>query len=541
MKNRARTAGRCGPLSLLLSTFLASTLFCTTAYAGNINGNEQSIVSVIHGQFEQDGVVYKVKQEYINSAMSYLQQDDVDLTAEQAQSVISEIYSNVKTGVDSGYLEPIGQAAPPETAPAEQNSGSDGAGNDSDAEQGGKTGKETAGGEAAGESAEDPSGERPDGEPGGEAGDGSPDETGSADGDGTDTGATTEEIPEPPRIISILELVDKAPPQSYEYLARDTDALMNRIDIPYQTILHIIIFMAAVIAVVAAISFIKKLFGHHHNRKLRKYLRFLLAAEIGVLSAICLMAAGVWIGAFQDSAVLNKLADTGYYRAIYEELRRDTSVSFALLDIPGNVMDDAITYERVVMAARQQVESDLTQDAYHADTKILTEKLETDIRAYLEGESVAMTDQAEIGLSELMSRLEEKYSSLLQWPFAAWWVKMRAEFFSLAKMALPLSLLFLICAQALIIFLNHYKHRGFVVCGRSLIAGGVITIAAFLAGLSEIGANLPNVTPDYMEVFFRIYGNGLCRTGIITGAIGILLGAICLAAVHAWKDSGQSM
>ena len=112
MKNRTRTADQCSLLLLLFFIFLMVTLFCTPAYAGSINGNEQSIVSVINGQFEQDGVIYKVRQEYINSAMGYLQQDDVDLTAEQAQSVISEIYSNVQTGVDSGYLEAIGQTGP---------------------------------------------------------------------------------------------------------------------------------------------------------------------------------------------------------------------------------------------------------------------------------------------------------------------------------------------------------------------------------------------------------------------------------------------
>ena len=77
MKNRTRTAKRCSLLSLLFPTFLMVMFFCTPAYAGSINGNEQSIVSVINGQFEQDGVIYKVRQEYINSAMSYLQQDDV--------------------------------------------------------------------------------------------------------------------------------------------------------------------------------------------------------------------------------------------------------------------------------------------------------------------------------------------------------------------------------------------------------------------------------------------------------------------------------
>lgn len=534
MKNKTRAADLCSLLSLLFSTFLMVIFFCIPAYAGSINGNEQSIVSVINGQFEQDGVIYKVRQEYINSAISYLQQDDVDLTAEQAQSVISEIYSNVQTGVDSGYLEAIGQTAPPETepqptAPAQNpNSGTEGkdkAGDkntdvqetDGTAEAGNQSGESTESGEPAGD---DQNG-----------GDG----TGDPSGTGSDEPQAV--TPPTPEVISILELVDKAPPQSYEYLSKDTDALMARIHIPYQTLWYILIILAVVIAIITAISFLKKLFVHHHNRKLRKYFRFILAAEIGVLSAVCFTAVSVWIGAFQDSAVLNKLADTGYYRTIFEELRRDTSISFALLDIPDNVMDRAITYERVVLAARQQVESDLSRGAYQADTSMLTDRLEADIRSYLEGKSVTMTEQAQTGLDELMNRLDQKYSSLLKWPFAAWWIGMRTDFFAFAKIALPFSLLLAILSQALIIGLNHYKYRGVILGGKGLMAGGLLTAAAFGAGMVMIGQKLPAMTPDYMELFFKIYGNGLCRTGMITGVIGVLLGIIILVAVYTWKDS----
>ena len=410
MKNKTRAADHCSLLSLLFSTFLIVIFFCIPAYAGSINGNEQSIVSVINGQFEQDGVIYKVRQEYINSAISYLQQDDVDLTAEQAQSVISEIYSNVQTGVDSGYLEAIGQTAPPETesqptAPAQDpNSGTEGKDKAGDKNTDVQETDETAeAGNQPGESTES-------GEPAGDDQNGG-DGTGDPSGTGSDEPQAA--TPPTPEVISILELVDKAPPQSYEYLSKDTDALMARIHIPYQTLWYILIILAVVIAIITAISFLKKLFVHHHNRKLRKYFRFILAAEIGVLSAVCFTAVSVWIGAFQDSAVLNKLADTGYYRTIFEELRRDTSISFALLDIPDNVMDSAITYERVVLAARQQVESDLSQGAYQADTSVLTEQLEADIRSYLEGRSVTMTEQAQTGLDELMSRLDQKYSLCL--------------------------------------------------------------------------------------------------------------------------------
>ena len=519
MKNRTRTAKRCSLLSLLFPTFLMVMFFCTPAYAGSINGNEQSIVSVINGQFEQDGVIYKVRQEYINSAISYLQQDDVDLTAEQAQSVISEIYSNVQTGVDSGYLEQIGQTAPPETASAESPKGGETGNNGSKNPDGQETDGNAEAGNQPGESTE--SGET----------------VGDGQNGGSDSEVPQEVIPPTPEVISILELVDKAPPQSYEYLSKDTDALMARIHIPYQILWYIIIILAVVIAIITAISFLKKLFVHHHNRKLRKLFRFILAAEIGVLSAICFSAVSVWIGAFQDSAVLNKLADTGYYRTIFEELRRDTSISFALLDIPDNVMDGAITYERVVLAARQQVESDLSQGVYQADTSVLTDQLEADIRSYLEDRSVTMTEQAQTGLDELMNRLDQKYSSLLKWPFAAWWIEMKTEFFAFAKIALPLSLLLAILSQALIIGLNHYKHRGVILGGKGLMGGGLITAAAFGAGMVIVGQNLPKVTPDYMELFFKIYGNGLCRTGMITGVIGVLLGVIVLVAVHTWKDS----
>ena len=98
-------------------------LMTTTVYAGDINENEQRIVSVIYGQFEQDGIIYEVRQEYIDSAIDYLTRDEYNLTAAQADYVISEIYENVRTGVESGYLREVGRVRPTEpvqTQPAEQ-------------------------------------------------------------------------------------------------------------------------------------------------------------------------------------------------------------------------------------------------------------------------------------------------------------------------------------------------------------------------------------------------------------------------------------
>ena len=81
---------------------------------------------------------------------------------------------------------------------------------------------------------------------------------------------------------------------------------------------------------------------------------------------------------------------------------------------------------------------------------------------------MCIRDRAQTGLDELMSRLDKKYSSLLKWPFAAWWIEMKTEFFAFAKIALPLSLLLAILSQALIIGLNHYKHRGVILGGKEM-------------------------------------------------------------------------
>lgn len=82
---------------------------CNTkiVYAGSINQNESAVVSVAKGQFESNGVRYQADQAYLNELVSYLSQDDVDLSAEQKDEAIASIYANVEKGIEEGYLVPI--------------------------------------------------------------------------------------------------------------------------------------------------------------------------------------------------------------------------------------------------------------------------------------------------------------------------------------------------------------------------------------------------------------------------------------------------
>jgi len=73
-------------------------------YAGGINSNEARILSVARGTFEYDGEMYVAKQEYVNMLIAKLSEDGINFTAEQADVAISNVYANIQTGVESGYI-----------------------------------------------------------------------------------------------------------------------------------------------------------------------------------------------------------------------------------------------------------------------------------------------------------------------------------------------------------------------------------------------------------------------------------------------------
>lgn len=73
-------------------------------HAGDINANEQSVIGAASGIYEYEGKKYKVDSSYIAELKSYLMNDDVDLTSEQANKAIAEIENNLQTGISDGYM-----------------------------------------------------------------------------------------------------------------------------------------------------------------------------------------------------------------------------------------------------------------------------------------------------------------------------------------------------------------------------------------------------------------------------------------------------
>lgn len=107
-KGRYMKAGRIGLFALMAAVMISALFIPSCVFAGNINSYEADLIAQASGTFEYEGKSYVVNAAALRQLRSYLSDDGVDLTAEQAASASAKMYANIETGVLDGYLIPVG-------------------------------------------------------------------------------------------------------------------------------------------------------------------------------------------------------------------------------------------------------------------------------------------------------------------------------------------------------------------------------------------------------------------------------------------------
>lgn len=92
---------------ICILTFLLLICESVIAFGGTINGNESRVIGAASGTFNYQGKQYVSTPESLSSLQSYLAQDDIDLTAEQADEAITIMFDNIQSGIESGYIVSI--------------------------------------------------------------------------------------------------------------------------------------------------------------------------------------------------------------------------------------------------------------------------------------------------------------------------------------------------------------------------------------------------------------------------------------------------
>lgn len=72
-----------------------------------INAEEQRVIDIAEGSFEYKGDLYTVRSTYLKTLKLKLDEDEMELTNEQATQVIQTMYGNIERGVKEGYLKKL--------------------------------------------------------------------------------------------------------------------------------------------------------------------------------------------------------------------------------------------------------------------------------------------------------------------------------------------------------------------------------------------------------------------------------------------------
>ena len=124
-----------------------------TAYAGDINSAERSILSAISEQQEYQGAYYKVTDGYYAKVTEYLSRDDIDMSQWEANDYIAQFHANIGVGVSAGYMEKVGDVEGADPGTGDGTGANNGAGTGGGTGAGDKGSGPDAGGDAGADGA----------------------------------------------------------------------------------------------------------------------------------------------------------------------------------------------------------------------------------------------------------------------------------------------------------------------------------------------------------------------------------------------------
>lgn len=286
------------------------------AHAGNINAHEARVISAASGTFTYEGKQYKAGSSYLNSLVSYLSGDDVDLTAEQADEAISMMYANVAQGVAEGYIYEVGtgEDATTEEATTEDDWADAEVEDDEEADDKKKDSEEQTTESAKQQTEKELN-------------------VWDAMSNPTENKKKLEERPEKDDATAALQLESEGivvTTKDHEEIsiAKDkpiiSDSMILVMAILSGVILAITVICGVILFAKKCMSFKKAKGrkarpGHSKRRKIRRYTRGVLTITTAISVTGIALLLGLYVSLFNNDAIMQNMQSSGYFRYAYSQ------------------------------------------------------------------------------------------------------------------------------------------------------------------------------------------------------------------------------
>lgn len=531
----------------------------STCLAGSMNGNEASIYSAASGTFDYQGVTYKAAPQYLQQLQEYLCRDDIDLTADEANSAIAEMYASVEQGVMEGYILPIDGSAPnvpggttpgatnPGSAPGgTTNSGSTSPGTTNGNGSTGQTGNAGTAGtttQPGSTNATAPQQSQ------------STDINKTADGDTVVTsngmnvgGVSEEEQKKMEETLSTRTSEEEAKAQvkyndeedtvEFKTLEGKTYKLPEDVrDLGLGSWLNALKIIGIVLCVLSVLSGVvlfatgsmkfQKNKPENSSHKMRSTTRKVVGAVLAlVLAADVLCASGsLWVrmSYFDSNQILESLSDSGYYHSAYNSMMSQVHTLMRFSGCEETICDNILTYEDFMFSTKNHMKLELqgkTSSATYEEVKTQVEEVlggvegMSDIKKSSAGSAVLVFYQSAV--RNVMGDVAYGIKEIIKTDLGAIdiWMVISA-----------------VISIFLLAFSERYPHRGIRrMANACLLAGAVVAIACAWIGMGK-GYQSFYITPDYLYLFVvYLIQSSVKVLGVIAGVIIAIGAALHLTA-----------
>lgn len=516
----------------LIIGLAAFALGAVNVQAGEINANEQRIISSASQSFSYNGATYVVKSSYIAQGQAKLAKDDVDLSASQADSYIAQFHGSYQELVEEGYCDLVsgtpntsdGDVTPePEHSKKEAESnklllktilGKPGSAKSDNKEQkiSGTDSSDTAVATPVPQVQNTWDKEE---DLGSSVSFEDVDREQAKDGKLTISGNGSQ--------ITIDKKDDSGKQSGEQKTAEKKDNFLNRlVHIELWKILFWVISGFTVVAIIAVICYVIRIKQHHHKKRgLRRGIAIGVGICAGGWTLLLMLALGLYFGVYNNNSIQRQLMESDYFLGVTGMIRETAQDQLEKAGYDGKIASEVFTLSSVYIEEKQYIGKVLSGQK---DAEISTEGIDSALKTEITGKDQEKNEN-------MILSLKHTYCDMLQFELGNVIYESRSTFMGWFYLTCIVSVIMLLFLFILLCRLYGYPHKAArVMCVAILVSSCLVTGGAVLAKVLKVTDKI-KATPVYYLQFLQKYAAWSINVLMYVGCLGIL----AAIALLIWK------
>lgn len=518
-----------------IAAFVLST---AGVQAGEINANEQSLISAVSQSFSYNGAAYVVKSGYIAQGRAKLSEDGVDLSAAQAQGYVSQFQGSHQELVEEGYCDlvsgkPAGEeAATAEPAHSRKKSQSNKLLLKTILGKPEKIQESTTKDQKADTSEKSTKIENVTASPAPTTVKQQSDAWNKEEDLGT--AVTFEEIDRKNasenkvtisgngKNYTIQKKESKKQTGSSSKAADSDNFLSSLLHLKLLRIVYWVVLGITVLAAGLGVYYILRVKRRHHKKRgLRRGIAIGIGVCAGGWSFLLMTALALYFGVFNQDSIQRQLMESDYFLGVTGMIRETAQDQLKQGGYDTKIASEVFTLSSVYIEEKQYISKILNGQQ---DAQISTEGIDDALKTEVTGKSEAQNQ-------DMINSLQKTYSSMLRFELGNIIYQSRSEFIGWFYRTCITAVILLLLLFMLACRVYSYPHKAARVMFAAILAAALcVTGGAAVARASGIVDQI-QATPVYYLQFLQKYALWSMNVFMYVGCLGIL----AAVALLIWK------